>query len=60
MLNGLQIYIHKNGLNERDVMNKLNDAAVISDNCISAADVCTGDAQTAIAWLEREKGELAL
>lgn len=60
MQNNLERYIYENSLNEREVMNQLNDAAIISDNCVCAADVCTGDALKSVSWLLAEKGELAL
>ena len=38
-MNTLQHYIEAHRLNEAEVMNILQDHGVISDNCVSAADV---------------------
>lgn len=38
-MNTLQHYIEAHRLNETEVMNILQDHGVISDNCVSAADV---------------------
>jgi hypothetical protein len=47
--NSLQHYIEKNKLNEVETMNLLQDHGIISDNCVTAADVV--DTGKAIAWL---------
>jgi len=47
--NSLQHYIEKNKLNEVETMNLLQDHGIISDNCVTAAEVA--DAGKAISWL---------
>jgi hypothetical protein len=47
--NSLQHYIEKNKLNEVKTMNLLQDHGIISDNCVTAAEV--GDTGKAVAWL---------
>ena len=51
MSESLRAYIASRGLDERLVMNELQDHGVISDNAVSVADVGNGGA--AIAWLEK-------
>jgi len=47
----LRAYIAARGLNERLVLNELQDHGVISDNAVDVAEVGNGGA--AIAWLEK-------
>jgi hypothetical protein len=47
----LRAYLAARGLDERLVMNELQDHGVISDNAVSVADV--GNGGVAIAWLEK-------
>lgn len=49
MTNSLQDYLAATGLDEVKTMNELQDHGIISDNCISAAEV--GDSGKAVAWL---------
>jgi hypothetical protein len=51
MSESLRAYIAARGLDERLVMNELQDNGVISDNAVSVADV--GNGGVAIAWLEK-------
>jgi hypothetical protein len=53
--NSLQDYLTATGLDEEEAMNKLQDHGIISDNCISAAEV--GDSGKAVAWLALQSGE---
>ena len=47
----LRAYIAMHGLDERLVMNELQEHGVISDNAVSVADV--GNGGVALAWLEK-------
>ena len=47
----LRAYIAARGLDERLVMNQLQENGIISDNAVSVADV--GNGGVAIAWLEK-------
>lgn len=47
--NSLQDYLAATGLDEVKAMNELQNNGIISDNCITAADV--GDSGKAVAWL---------
>jgi hypothetical protein len=51
MSESLRAYIASKGLDERLVMNELQDNGVISDNAVSVAEV--GNGGQAIAWLEK-------
>jgi hypothetical protein len=53
--NSLQDYLAASGLDEVDAMNELQDHGIISDNCISAAEV--GDSGKAVAWLAMRSEE---
>ena len=55
MTNSLQDYLSASGLDEVDAMNELQDHGIISDNCISAAEV--GDSGKAVAWLAMRSEE---
>ncbi len=47
--NSLQDYLAATGLDEVEAMNELQGHGVISDNCVSAAEV--GDSGKAVTWL---------
>jgi hypothetical protein len=47
--NSLQDYLAATGLDEVKAMNELQDHGIISDNCVSAAEV--GDSGKAVSWL---------
>ena len=47
----LRAYIALHGLDERLVLNALQEHGVISDNAVSVADV--GNGGVALAWLEK-------
>jgi len=51
MSESLRAYIAARGLDERLVMNFLQEHGVISDNAVGVADVGNGGA--AISWLEK-------
>jgi hypothetical protein len=51
MSESLRAYIASRGLDERLVMNELQEHGVISDNALGVADV--GNGGVAIAWLEK-------
>jgi hypothetical protein len=53
--NSLQDYLAASGLDEVEAMNELQDHGIISDNCISAAEV--GDSGKAVSWLALQTGE---
>ena len=47
--NTLESFIAFKKLNEKEVMNRLQEYRIISDNCIDAKDV--GDCGKAVSWL---------
>ena len=49
--------IHECGLTERMAMNLLQDARIISDNCVNAEDVAEPDATKAKEWLMERFGD---
>jgi len=51
-MNTLLIFIRANRLKPSEVMNRLQDAAVISDNCVTVADVAEVDQTKAVEWLK--------
>lgn len=51
MSESLRAYIAACGLDERLVLNELQEHGVISDNAVDVADV--GNGGVAIAWLEK-------
>ncbi len=57
MSESLRAYIAARGLDERLVLNELQDHGVISDNAVEVAEV--GNGGVAIAWLEK-RGTMAL
>jgi len=50
-MNKLEEWIHKNKWNEVQVMNELQDCALVSSNAVMAKDVSDADFDEAIAWL---------
>lgn len=52
-MNPLESHIQTHRLNPTETMNQLQDSGIISDNCVTAADV--GNSQAAVAWLKKEK-----
>lgn len=48
-MNALESYIQETGKDWKEVMNTLQDHKIISDNCITPAEV--GDSRTAAEWL---------
>jgi len=44
-------FIHAHRLKPSEVMDRLQDAAVISDNCVTVADVAECDQNGAVQWL---------
>ena len=59
-MNGLELFLHREGMDRHEALNVLKDHAVISDNCIALSDVCTSDCLVAVTFLIHQKGELAL
>lgn len=53
MNNLLQSYLTRRNLPELEIMNKLTEAGLISDNCVMADSVEQFDALKACQWLER-------
>jgi hypothetical protein len=45
-------FIRAHRLKPSEVMNLLQDAAVISDNCVTVADVAEADQTKAVEWLK--------
>ena len=45
-------FIRAHHLKPSEVMNRLQDAAVISDNCVTVADVAEADQIRAVEWLK--------
>ena len=54
MNNALESHIVWHELSEVPCMNQLQDAGVISDNCVLANDVCYLDCNNAIAFLKEQ------
>jgi len=46
-------FIRAHRLKPSEVMNRLQDAAVISDNCVTVADVAEADQIAAVEWLSQ-------
>jgi len=46
-------FIRAHRLKPSEVMNRLQDAAVISDNCVTVADVAEADHARAVEWLTK-------
>lgn len=59
-MNPLQAHIQANRLPDTETLNRLQDSGIISDNCVTVADV--GNSVKAVEWLKEqqriEKGEL--
>jgi tRNA A37 threonylcarbamoyltransferase TsaD len=51
-VNALLNFIRAHRLKPSEVMNRLQDAAVISDNCVTVADVAEADQTKAVEWLK--------
>ena len=60
IMNSLELFLHREGMDRHEALNVLKDHAVISDNCIALSDVCTSDCLVAVTFLIHQKGELAL
>ena len=52
-MNLLVIYIDSNRLDECRVMDALQNANVISDNCVAVHDVAKPDDAKAVEWLKK-------
>lgn len=46
-------FIRAHRLKPSEVMDRLQDAAVISDNCVTVADVADADQTKAVEWLTK-------
>ena len=55
MLNGLEVFLQNEGMDENEALNVLKENTVISDNCITANDVCNSDCLLAITFLIEHK-----
>lgn len=51
-MNALQNYLGENNVDETKAMNILQEHGIISDNCVTAADVPDCDAEDAIDFLQ--------
>jgi len=56
-MNALECYIQETGKDWKEVMNTLQDHNIISDNCITPAEV--GDARWAAEWLQSINWDLS-
>lgn len=56
-MNALESYIQETGKDWKEVMNTLQDHKIISDNCITPAEV--GDSRTAAEWLRSINWDLS-
>jgi hypothetical protein len=54
-VNALESYLIENKIDEIQAMNALQNRAIISDNCVLAADVI--DCDIAIDWLKKNRKE---
>ena len=52
-MNALEKYIEDGWHDEDQVMNYLQDAGIVSDNAVCAADVCSEDAEKALTILKK-------
>ncbi len=53
-MNALEAFLTESGMDETKAMNQLQDAAMISDNCIWACDVANVDCLRAVKFLLME------
>jgi len=51
-MNALELWMSTQFRTERAIMNELQEAGIVSDNAVYAADVCDGDAEKAAEWLK--------
>ena len=54
-MNSIEIYIREQGLNPADVMDTLQAHCLVSDNCVTPADVFGADNFRAIVFLDKHK-----
>lgn len=54
-MNSLEIYIREQGLNPAEVMDTLQAHCLVSDNCVTPADVFGADNFRAIVFLDKTK-----
>ena len=57
-MNLLLLYTDSNHLDECRVMDALQNANVISDNCVAVHDVATPDDAKAVEWLKKNYREV--
>jgi hypothetical protein len=55
-MNSLEYWLSTKLRTERAVMDELQMAGIISDECVYARDVDEGDAKKAVEWLQSQKG----
>lgn len=51
-MNALELWMSTQFKTERAIMHELQEAGIISDNCVWARDVANGDAEKAVQWLK--------
>lgn len=54
-MNSLEIYIREQNIDPGEVMDTLQDHGLISDNCVTPADVFGADNFRAIVFLDKHK-----
>ncbi|MES2367015.1 MAG: hypothetical protein V4563_14160 [Pseudomonadota bacterium] len=54
-MNALEYYLMTSGMNDTAAMNKLQDAGVISDNCVHVSEVAYSDCEKAVAYLKKRE-----
>lgn len=52
---GFSDFCRDHGITERDALNRLQEAGVISDHCVTAADIADADMPKALKWLVENK-----
>lgn len=52
MKNALEIFLETSDIKEFEAIDKLQDAGIISSECVYASHVSDGDAVTAVEWLK--------
>jgi len=56
-MNDLQKYIEESWSDEVKTMNDLQDRGIVSDNAVSAKDVCAEDAKKAVEFLNEHSSK---
>ena len=50
-MNSLQPFLELSDIDPTDAMNRLQEAGIVSDNCVTAADVAEADCERAVEFL---------